>query len=283
MSADAVRSYLYVPAHRDDLVRKALHSEADAIVIDLEDAVPSSSKGAARLAVQRTLGQPAPLPVWARVSTTGGRVCIDDLSAVAGPHLAGVRIAKAESVEQVREAAEWLAQAGTTVSVSCLIESALGLERIYDLARAHPAVCGIALGESDLAADLGTRSDAGLLYARSRCVAAARAAGLRPPVQSVYANVRDEAGLLRSTESGRDLGFFGRSAIHPGQLPVINAVYTPSPESVREARSLVEQLKQASDRGVAAFTLPDGRFVDPAVVESARRTLALSERLGIGQ
>ena len=129
------------------------------------------------------------------------------------------------------------------------------------------------------AEQLGAEGDEGLLYARSRCVATARAAGLPAPVQSVFTHVGDEEGLRRTTELGRRLGFFGRSAIHPSQLPVIHEVFTPTSEEVERARALVEALAEAEDRGVGAIALPDGRFVDPAVAEASRRTLALADRL----
>jgi len=164
---------------------------------------------------------------------------------------------------------------GCKAVIQCLIESALGVERAFDLARAHARVAGIGLGEADLAADLGVHAEGGLAYARSRIVVAARAAGLPPPVQSVYTNVRDLDGLRRSSEAGRDLGFFGRSAVHPAQIPVINGVYTPSEAEMAEARTLVAQLEAAAETATGAFVLADGRFVDRAVVESARRTLAL--------
>lgn len=277
----ALRSYLYVPGHREDMISKALESEADAVVVDLEDAVPSRNKAAARSAVQQLLERPPPRPLWVRINPISDPAARDDVAAAASPHLAGIRIAKTESPEQVRAVSGWLAESGCAAPISCLIESALGLERAYEIARSDPAVRGIALGEADLGADLGSRSDQGLLYARSRCVQSARAAGLSPPVQSVFTGVGDELALRRSCETGLELGFFGRSAIHPRQLPVINQVYSPSPEAVGEAQTLVDQLTESTDAGVAAFTLPDGRFVDPAIVESARRTLILAKQLGI--
>ncbi|HVA92291.1 MAG TPA: aldolase/citrate lyase family protein, partial [Chloroflexota bacterium] len=160
----------------------------------------------------------------------------------------------------------------------CLIESAIGVERAFDIARAHPRVTGLGLGEADLTADLGLTEDGGLLYARSRVVVAARAAGLPAPVQSVYPHIRDTEGLRVTTLEGKRLGFFGRSVIHPSQVGVVNAVYTPSEEEIARARSLVEQLERAEQLGTGAFALEDGRFVDRAIVEAARRVLAFTGR-----
>jgi citrate lyase subunit beta/citryl-CoA lyase len=116
--------------------------------------------------------------------------------------------------------------------------------------------------------------ETGLVYARSRIVSAARAAALSHPVQSVYTNVHDLDGLRSSTEAGKRLGFVGRSVVHPSQVPVINAVFTPTEGEVSEAKRLLDRL--GGDGGV--FVLEDGRFVDRAVVESARLTLALARR-----
>ena len=178
----------------------------------------------------------------------------------------------------MRHIAGRLEDLGCEASIQCLIESALGLELAFEIARAHERVVGMSLGEADLAADLGVRDEAGLLYARSRLVVAARAAGLPGPVQSVYTNVRDEEGLRRSTEEGKKGGFVGRSAIHPNQISTINAVFTPTEKEVAEAEALLAQLEESAGSGTGAFALEDGRFVDEAVVGSARLTLALARR-----
>ena len=274
-----VRSYLYVPGHRADLIAKAYVTVADAIVIDLEDGVPLTHKAIARQIVSQAVHGTCSQPLWVRINPPGIVGVSDDLAAAAGPRLTGVRIAKVESAEEVRTVAAELDTLHCDAGIQCTIESALGVERIAEIARADERVTTIGLGEADLAADLGVETDEGLQYARGRCVVAAMAAGLAPPVQSVFRNLADLDELRCSTEKGRGSGFLGRSAIHPRQLAVINAVYTPTNERIREARELVRELKRSVAVGVSAFVLPDGRFVDPAVVASARRTLELSARL----
>ena len=274
-----VRSYLYVPGHRADLVAKAHATVADAVVIDLEDGVPLTHKSLARQTVSQAVHGTCSRPLWVRISPPGMAGASDDLAAAAGPRLTGVRIAKVESREQVRAVAAQLDTLHCDAGIQCTIESALGVERIAEIARADERVTTIGLGEADLAADLGVETDEGLQYARGRCVVAAMAAGLAPPVQSVFRNLADLDELRRSTENGRGSGFLGRSAIHPRQLAVINAVYTPTNERVRDARKLIHELERSVAVGVSAFVLPDGRFVDLAVVASARRTLELSARL----
>jgi citrate lyase subunit beta/citryl-CoA lyase len=282
-AAPLARSYLYVPGHQPNRIVKARGAAADALVIDLEDAVPPQERARAREVVADALREPAATQqIWVRVNAVATGLTGDDIEAVASPHLAGVRIAKVDSADDVRFVAARLAAAGCDAPIQCLIESAAGLERISEVARADPAVAGVALGETDLAADLGVEVDDGLRYARSRCVVAARAAGLAPPVQSVFTNLADEDGLRRSTETGRALGFLGRSAIHPRQLAVINDVFTPDPARIAAAHELIEALERASAEGRSAFVLDDGRFVDPAVVERARRTLEIAARISAG-
>ena len=273
-----VRSYLYVPGSDPRRIEKALASEADAVILDLEDAVAPNRKEEARETVADFLRSGHEKPIFVRVNAPGSALAEEDIEAVAGPNLAGLRPPKTESAEAVRRVAKRLEDLRCEAGIQCLIESALGLELVFEIARAHERVVGMSLGEADLAADLGIRDDAGLFYARSRLVAATRAAGLPGPVQSVYTNVRDEEGLRRSTEEGKNQGFVGRSAIHPNQLSTINEVFTPTESEVAEAEDLLARLEEAAGAGIGALALEDGRFVDEAVVGSARLTLALARR-----
>jgi citrate lyase subunit beta/citryl-CoA lyase len=267
------RSWLYVPGNRPDRFGSAAASGADAVVIDLEDAVPPAAKDDARQAAAAYVATATGVALYVRINNPRSPWARYDVAAVASPTLAGIRVPKVQDVDEVRTVAGWLHDAGAPVPLFCLIESALGVENAYEICRADPLVAGLVLGEADLAADLATRDDDGLRYARSRCVVAARAAGLPPPVQSVFPNVHDLDGLRASCDEGRRLGFVGRSAIHPKQVPVINAAYTPSAAEVADARMLLESSLR---RDGEAFLLPDGRFVDAAFVEQARRTLALA-------
>ena len=273
-----IRSYLYVPGYDERRIEKALASESDAVVLDLEDAVAPNRKEEARETVVQVLRSEPEKPVFVRVNAVGTELAAADIDAVVGRHLAGLRLPKIEYVESVRLVAETLEELRSEAGIQCLIESALGLELAFEIANSHVRVTGISLGEADLAADLGVSGEAGLLYARSRIVTAARAAGLPHPVQSVYTNVRDLDGLRRSTEEGKRLGFVGRSTIHPSQVPVVNEVFTPTEEEVTEAQELVDRLDSGATSG--AWVLGDGQFVDRAVVESARLTLALARRSG---
>ncbi|MEU8176197.1 CoA ester lyase [Microbispora hainanensis] len=257
-------TWLYVPADRPDRIGKALGGEADMVIVDLEDAVAPENKDAARAGVVALLATARPR-VEIRVNdvrTPHGQADLHALGTLLHGS-GGLRVPKVESADEVRR----IADAVPGVPLRLIIESALGLERAFEIATASPAVAGIGLGEADLRADLGVTDEAGLAWARSRIVVAARAAGLPAPAQSVFANVRDLDGLAASCASGRAMGFRGRAAIHPVQLPVIAAAYRPTREEIAAALEVVS----AADQGAVA--LADGRFVDEAVVRQARRVL----------
>ncbi|MEV8564187.1 CoA ester lyase [Streptomyces sp. NPDC051322] len=276
---NAALTWLYVPGDRPEVVAKALHSGADVVLVDLEDAVAPDRKAYARAATVELLTDPVPgpSPVHVRINALDGPLAADDVRALATlPGLAGLRLPKANGPGEVRAVADRVAAAGGPAELPLfpILESALAVERAYEIATATVAVGGIALGEADLCADLGVQDDAGLAWPRSRTVVAARAAGLAPPAQSVFTDVRDLDGLAASCARGRALGFLGRAAIHPRQLPVIERAYLPTPAEVRAAEDVV--LAAVSEAG--ALALPDGRFVDAAVVAGARRTLELAGR-----
>ncbi|MCX4701569.1 CoA ester lyase [Streptomyces sp. NBC_01373] len=269
-------TWLYVPGDRPHLVTKALTAGADVVVVDLEDAVAPDRKEYARQATAERLSERQPVPVHVRVNALDGPLAAADLTAVAAlPGVCGLRLPKVTSPEQIVRVAEATAPGdGGAPPLHALLETALGIERAHAIASAHPALRGIALGETDLRADLGVREDAGLDWSRSRVVVAARAAGLAPPPQSVHPDIRDLDTLAASCAHGRTLGFLGRGALHPRQLPVIERAYLPTAREIEEAETIVKAA--VTDQGAQA--LPDGTFIDAAVVAAAQRTLSLARR-----
>ncbi|WP_415950925.1 HpcH/HpaI aldolase/citrate lyase family protein [Streptomyces sp. KLOTTS4A1] len=264
-------TWLYVPGDRPERVAKALAAGADVVIVDLEDAVGPDRKSYARAATTELLAERHPVPVHVRVNALDSPLSRLDIQALSGrPGLSGLRLPKVTDPAQITEVAE-LADAP---SLHALLESALGIEQAYPIATAHPCLRGLSLGESDLRADLAVPGDEGLDWARSRVICAARAAQLPPPAQSVHTDLHDLDGLAASCARGRALGFLGRAAIHPRQLPVIEAAYLPTPEEITAAHEIV----QAARTHEGALALPDGRFVDAAVVATAQRTLSLSHR-----
>jgi citrate lyase subunit beta/citryl-CoA lyase len=267
-------TWLYAPGDRPRVVAKALTAGADIVVVDLEDAVAPDRKDYARAAPAELLSTPHPVPVHVRVNALDTPLAAADLTALAAlPGLAGLRLPKVTAPEQITHIARTTAAAGGP-PLYALLESALAIERAHLIASAHPALRGISLGEADLRADLGVGGDAGLDWSRSRVVVAARAAGLPPPSQSIHPDIRDLEGLAASCAHGRTLGFLGRAAVHPRQLPVIERAYLPTEAELEQAETIIKAA--TTERGAQA--LRDGTFIDAAVVAAAHRTLALAHR-----
>ncbi|MFH8473859.1 HpcH/HpaI aldolase/citrate lyase family protein [Streptomyces sp. NPDC018000] len=271
MTDPAYLTWLYVPGDRPDVVAKALGSGADVVLVDLEDAVAPDRKAYALDATAELLADKHGVPVHVRVNSLDGPLAEQEIRRLTPlPGLNALRLPKVGGPDDIARVLDWAVE---VPPLYALLESALGIEHAYAIAR-HPCVHGIALGEADLRAELGVTDAAGLAWPRGRAVIAARAARLPPPPQSVYPDVRDAEGLARSCAEGRALGFLGRTAIHPRQLPVIEEAFLPTEREVAAAREIV----RAATADAGALALPDGRFVDAAVVADARRVLALTER-----
>lgn len=251
---------LYVPGNRPDRFDKAVATGADLVILDLEDAVPPAEKTMAREQVASWLAT-ARADCLLQVRVNGSPA--DDLAVLEGLTGFEVRLPKVESPAQV----DRVTRALPDVPVTALVETAFGVEHA-DAIAAHPAVTRLGLGESDLASELGTRNDAVLDHARIRLLYAARAAGLPAPMLSAYPAIKDLTGLRTDTERGRALGWYGRVAIHPTQLPVIAEVFAPSEED----RAWAEEVLAATTQG-GVTTLSNGDMVDAAMVGRARAIL----------
>ena len=258
---------LYVPADRPERVAKAFTLGADVVIVDLEDAVAPSAKAPARAALAELLAARGEQRVQVRVNALETPYAADDLALIATLDAdIEVRLPKVESPQTLAAVYNVLGPR----PVHVLIESAIGVERAFDLAAYGDPVASIGLGEADLSSALGISDDRALAWARGRIIVAAAAAGLTAPAQSPYMNVRDLSGLAESCRSGRAAGFVGRGAIHPSQLEPIRAAYRPSEGDVRNARAT---LARVDEGGVDV--LDDGSFVDPAMVGAARRVVEL--------
>lgn len=261
---------LYVPANRPDRFEKACSSGADLVVLDLEDSVLPADKVGAREAVLVWLAQATRFSVSVRVNQLDSPWGKADLQALGDfDDLHSVRLPKVEDSRQVAMASELLG-----AGISCLIESALGVERAFDIASAAGTVA-IALGEADLRSDIGVTAPDGLSWARSRIVLAAAAAKLPPPAMSVYTSVTDDEGLRLSCREGRRHGFVGRSAVHPRQLQPILEGFRPSELELKAAQDMVNGIEHASSQGLGVTLLADGRLADSALLAQSQRTLAI--------
>ena len=274
-AAPLLRSFLYVPGDRADRVAKALDAGADAILIDLEDSVALSAKEAARHVAVDCLSSPSGdgPAVWVRINT--GEIGRADAAALAteAAHLGGVALAKCDDLDWLDEIASTIP---SSIPLSPVIESALGIRRL-DALCAHPRVSQCHLGEIDLLAELGAHADAGpqlLGHAHAELLYASAAARILSPIGGVYTALRDLEGFTADSARLAQLGFAGRPAIHPSQVPVINAAFRPSADELATAAALVALYDEALARGQGAVTDERGRMVDEAVVRRARQLLA---------
>lgn len=277
MSAATIpRSYLYVPGDRPDRLARAFERGADAIIVDLEDAVAEADKDAALATVLDWIPDRAPGELWLRVAAASRRR--HELAMLAdSPAVTGFLLAKVDGAGALTDADRVLSEHGSDAVVSAIIESAAALEHVRAIA-GGPRVRHIQLGEADLRADLRLPLDAGdeaLMPARLALVYAAAAAGIRPPVASASRDYRDLDALRASTARARALGFVGRTCIHPSQIPVVNEVLTPSADELARAAAVVSAYEAA---GGSAVSGPDGTMLDLAVVRSAQLTLGLAPR-----
>lgn len=268
------RSYLFVPGHRAERFDKALASGADAVVLDLEDAVAPDDKPRARAAIAAWWATQPPA-VHARVvvrsNDAASPAFIDDLALLARLGVGGVMLPKAEAATQVA----MVRAALPAVSVLALVESALGVARVDEVASA-PGVTRLVFGTLDFALDLGIdiATDAsGLIHAASRIAIASRVAGLPLPVAGVTPEIDDEARLLADLTAARALGFGAKLCIHPSQVAPLHRALMPSDADLDWAGRVL-----AADLASPGAARLDGRMVDRPVVLRAQRLLALATR-----
>jgi citrate lyase subunit beta/citryl-CoA lyase len=273
------RSYLYAPASKPELVEKAFNSQADCIVIDLEDAVHHDKKEEARNFVADFLSKQASKPFLVRINDLNGPWGVADLESISGPNLFGIRIPKASSVDTVKKASKILDSKKSNAQIHLLIESALGVVKAFELATCDPKVSALSLGEADLLSDLRATNDEALEFSRLSILVAARAAGLKQPSQSVYANTKDLDGLKKSTLNAKATGFFGRSVIHPSHIEIVNEIYTPTKEEAEKAREFLDLYDQMQASGNSVMALPNGEMIDPANIHYAKFQLDLYQSL----
>jgi citrate lyase subunit beta / citryl-CoA lyase len=262
------RSYLFAPGHNAKLLAKVFHVGADEVMLDLEDAVPPDAKDRARAMVAQVAAE---RPAWVRINAVGTATCEADLDAIVGL-AAGIRIPKVESPDE----AQWVAERAPGTPLIGAIETARGVLAAAEIATVD-GIRHLSMGGVDLRRDLNAgEGNLQTLYVRSHLVVVSRAAGLEPPIDSVYPHLGDEAGLREQAAFARSLGFFGKSAIHPCQLAALHEVFTPTESDLAWAQEVIAAFENS---GGEALQLASGEFVDAPVVERARRLLELADTL----
>ena len=288
-----VRTALFAPGIKDRVMGKALAGGADAVILDLEDSVPLATKAEARTLVAKTIDGAAANPsrpgIYVRVNAASTGLLADDLEAVVRPGLDAVLLSKTENIEDVRQTAGSLdrlekasgVKAGA-VEIILQIENALGVYNCFNLIKASPRVAATCFGsarDGDLQTDLGCSwsiEGTELLYARSKVLLDTRAAGANIyPLDGVFADLNDEAGLLADSKLSARLGYIGRTVIHPKQIAPVKAAYAVPEADVAYYQKIATEFAVAEKTGTAAIAV-DGKLVDYAMAQRARRVLALA-------
>jgi citrate lyase subunit beta/citryl-CoA lyase len=277
------RTNLYLPGNNPNMLLRGHLFQPDGVILDLEDAVSMSEKDAAKILVREVLkqGEFGDCEVTVRINGMDTDMWRKDIETVVPCGIDGIRVPKAESPKDMQILDEALSEIeeksgipiGKTL-IFCLLETALGIWRAYDIATSTPRIAGISPGGEDLRADLKTdRSETGeeLVGPRRIVVLAAHAAKV-DALDTVYADVTDDEGLRRETKWIKQLGFQGKSVIHPNQIPVIHDVFAPTQKEIERAQKIVAAAKEAAKKGLGAVSV-DGRMVDKPVVKRAEYTL----------
>ncbi len=282
----AVRSMLFAPGDRPDLIAKAARSPADGVIVDLEDAVAAGVKEEARANLGSLPDGEASFFVRVNGFDTG--LMWDDLVVAARAGVDGVIVPKAEQLRIMLKACGALSalEAATgrpdgSVALIPMIETAVGVRNAFEVVGGCRRVEAVMIGsgeQGDLVADLRVRWEpegTGLHYSRSRVLLAARSAGVAQPIDGVFMDYRNLEGLRTESRLARRMGYVAKLAIHPAQVDVINEVFTPTEEEVARHRAILEVFEEAESRGTAAVGV-EGRMVDYAVARTARSFLGES-------
>ena len=268
------RSWLFVPADSEKKIAKAIESEADAIIFDLEDSVVPGQKAAARQILRKLPKRSGGPDWWVRINPLGSQFHKEDLELISRGDVDGIVLPKAESGADIVQLAH---RTGTIPIHAIVTETAASLFNLLSYRDPKSPLVAMSWGAEDLSAALGASSkydEAGELsftykLARSLCLAGAVAAGVQP-VDGVFADFRDEDGLRSEAEAARREGFTGKLAIHPAQVPIINAAFTPSAEDIADAEAVVAAFEAHPDAGTVSV---DGKMADRPHLEQARRVL----------
>lgn len=279
----ARRALLYMPGDDMHKIQKAIGLGVDCICMDIEDAVASNRKMEARSTIFEALqtldfGRSERL---VRINPVGSGLVEEDLRAVLGARPDGLVIPKVGSAEQVRWVSLRLAEAEQehgwpvgSIVLLALIETALGVVNLKEIASSDPRLQGLIFGAEDLAGDIGavrTREGWEVFYARSAVVTHAAAFGLQS-LDMVYMDLRDIDGLRKESEEAARMAYTGKQIIHPNQVAPVQEAFTPTDEAIAHALRVMEANAQNQEAGAGAFTL-DGKMVDAPVVRAAERVL----------
>lgn len=280
------RSVLYMPGSNARALEKGRSLPADGLILDLEDAVAPDAKAEARATIRAAVaaGGYGGREIIIRTNGLNTPWGYDDLVMAASSGADAVLLSKVESADMVRQAESVLANAGAPEAVRlwCMMETPMGMLNAREIAGASPRLGGLVMGTSDLAKDLHaahTRDRLPMLTSLGLCLLAARAYGLAI-LDGVHLDLNDDAGFLESCVQGRELGFDGKTLIHPKTIAACNTAFAPSAEEVTHARRITEAHAAAVADG-KGVVLVDGRLVENLHVDNARRLIAMADAIAV--
>jgi citrate lyase subunit beta/citryl-CoA lyase len=291
---ELIRSWMFVPGHRQRMIDKALGLDADAIMLDIEDGVAPNEKDAARKNIAESLGRaktPGSPARYVRINAIGHARMDADLEAVVRPGLEGLVCPKVDMAEDVHKIDAILNDKEPqnkldkgSVKLLIAIESPQGLLNAPAIAAASSRITGIIFGAEDFGREIGLPAvregeARDLIYARSAIVVAAAAAHVQA-VDGVWVDLNDSAGLLGFARQSRRLGFSGMSCIHPSQVGAINTTFSPTAEEIDYCRKVLQAFEEANARGDGSIAF-GGQLIDRPIVERARRTMEMAKTLGM--
>ncbi len=282
----ALRSLLFVPGNKDNMLNKALSCKPDVFVPDMEDSVTHGEKHNARNLIAQYLPtiQKAGIPIIPRVNSLDTEWAVDDLTSVVGPHIYGISIGKINSPADIKETAEHLSRlekkAGLKEGHTKIIpwlESAKAIMNSYEICLSSTRLIGVAFGGEDFTHDMGIErleDESEVSYARNQICIAARAAEI-VALDTPYFLFKDEEGLRENSAAAKQIGFKGKFAIHPAQIDGINETFSPSKKEIDYALKVVKVFEEAEKAGRGSTSL-DGKVIDVPVLKRARALIDLT-------
>lgn len=286
-----LRTSLFVPGNQERKIEKAHSLPVDAFILDLEDSVPLSEKDSARKMVSAAIGGLAlnGQGVFVRINSLQTSFTAADIKAAVIKGLTGICLPKSESVDDIHKADNLITvderKAGLktgSIGLLALVETPKGIINAYEIASASPRLLGLCFGAEDFALGMGinrTREGNEMYYPKMAIAVASHAANVLA-IDSVYSDIKDTEGLIAEARLAKQIGFHGKSVLHPDQINTVNKIFSPSEQEVVSAQKVVEVFEAAVKQGQASTSL-DGKMIDVAVVERAKRLLAWAKYLGL--